>query len=132
MSDAVKKLQAAVVTVLEAHPALSNILTGIFDGPPPRAAYPYILISDGTVSDWSSKTEQGRDVRLSITIWDDGEEPARLHDLMGHVEDALDALPADLPGWQIASNNFLRSLVARDAAGPWAGLIEQRIRLLSK
>ncbi|MEE9432788.1 MAG: DUF3168 domain-containing protein [Sphingorhabdus sp.] len=131
MSDAPKKLQAAVVTALEAHPALANTLTGIFDGPPPRAAYPYISVADGVVSDWSSKTEHGREIRISLTVWDDGEEAARLHDLMAHVEDALDALPSDLPGWRVASNVFLRSLVARDAEGPWAGLVEQRIRLLS-
>lgn len=131
MSDAVKKLQAAVVAALQAHPALADVLTGIYDGPPARATYPYLTIADGTVSDWSSKTEQGREIRLAVNVWDDGEEATRLHDLMGHAEDAVAALPAEVPGWQIVSNIFLRSMVVRDAAGPWVGLIEQRVRLLS-
>lgn len=131
MSDAVLALQQAVVAALEAHPALAAVLTGVFDGPPPRAAFPYIAIADGLVTDWSTKTETGREVRLALTIWDDGEQPARLHELMGHVEDALAALPDSAGDWRIVSNVFLRSMIARDPAGPWAGLVEQRVRLLA-
>jgi Protein of unknown function (DUF3168) len=131
MSDAVPILQAALVAALEAHPALADTLTGVYDGPPPRAAFPYVSIADGPVSDWSTKTATGREVRLALTIWDDGEEAARLHDLIGHVEDAVAALPRDLAGWRIASCVFMRSMIARDAAGPWAGLVEYRVRMLS-
>lgn len=131
MSDAVKVLQAAVVAALESHPALAGTLTGVFDGPPPHAAYPYVSIADGLVSDWSTKTATGREIRLALTVWDDGQEAALLHDLISHIEDAVAALPRDLTGWRIASCVFLRSLIARDAAGPWAGLIEYRVRLLT-
>ncbi|MFM2410756.1 MAG: hypothetical protein RL481_1584, partial [Pseudomonadota bacterium] len=55
----------------------------------------------------------------------------RLHDLMGHVEDAMAALPRDLTGWRVASVVFLRTLVVRDSAGPWAGLVEYRMRMLA-
>jgi Protein of unknown function (DUF3168) len=131
MTDAVRVLQTAVVTALEAHPALADALTGVYDGPPPHSAFPYVAVADGTVSDWSTKTATGREIRLALTIWDDGAEAARLHDLIGHTEDAVAALPRDLPGWRIASCVFLRSLVARDPAGPWAGLVEYRVRMLS-
>jgi hypothetical protein len=131
MSDAVPVLQSALVAVLESHPALADALTGVFDGPPPRAGYPYVSIAEGLVSDWSTKTATGREIRLALTIWDDGEEPTRLHDLIGHVEDAVAALPRDLTSWRIASCVFMRSLVARDPAGPWAGLVEYRVRMLS-
>jgi hypothetical protein len=131
MSDAVPVLQSALVAVLESHPALADALTGVFDGPPPRAGYPYVSIAEGLVSDWSTKTATGREIRLALTIWDDGEEPTRLHDLIGHVEDAVAALPRDLTSWRIASCVFMRSLVARHPAGPWAGLVEYRVRMLS-
>jgi hypothetical protein len=130
MTDAVRVTQAAAVAALEAHPALAQSLSGVFDGPPVRAAYPYISVAEGLVSDWSTKTETGREIRLALTMWDDGEEPARLHNIMGHVEEAIAAMSEDLSGWRLASNIFLRSLIARDPAGPWAGLIEHRIRLL--
>jgi Protein of unknown function (DUF3168) len=131
MTNAVRILQSAVINALEAHPALADALTGVYDGPPPHAAFPYVAIADGVVNDWSTKTATGREVRLALTIWDDGQEATRLHDLIGHVEDAFAALPCDLPGWRIASCIFLRSLVARDAAGPWAGLVEYRVRMMA-
>ncbi len=131
MTDAVIAVQVAAVAALQAQPALAAILSGVYDGPPPRAGFPYIAIGDGLVSDWSTKTATGREIRLAITVWDDGEEPARLHALMGHAEDAIAAMARDLPGWRVASNVFLRSLVARDPAGPWAGLIEHRVRVMA-
>jgi Protein of unknown function (DUF3168) len=131
MSDAMQVLQAAAVAALEAHPVLSAAINGVYDGPPPRSTFPYISIADGLMSDWSTKTAVGREIRLALTVWDGGEEASRLSSLIGHVEDAIAALPRDLPGWCIASNVFLRSIIARDAAGPWAGLVEYRTRMLA-
>ena len=123
MSGAIEALQEAVVT------ALSGIAP-IYDGPPPRADFPYIVMSESPVTDWSTKTATGREIRLALTIWDNGEEPARLRTLTRQVEDALQTLPRDLPGWRIASSIFVRSLTSRSPAGPWAVLIEQRMRML--
>lgn len=130
MSDAVQAVQAAAVAALQSHPVLSVELSGVYDGPPPRAGYPYVSIADGLAADWSTKTASGREIRMALTIWDNGEEASRLHGLMGHVEDAIAAMSRDLPGWRVASNIFLRSLVSRDPAGPWAGLVEYRVRVL--
>lgn len=132
MSDAMQILQGAAVSALEAHPVLSAELTGIYDGPPPRAIFPYISVADGLATDWSTKTAQGREIRLAMTVWDDGEQASRLHSLMGHAEDAIAAIPRDLPGWRIASLVFLRQVVLRDPVGPWAGLVEHRIRMLAQ
>ena len=52
MSDAVQAVQAAAVAALSAHPLLAAQLTGIYDGPPPRATFPYVAVTDGLVSDW--------------------------------------------------------------------------------
>jgi Protein of unknown function (DUF3168) len=131
MTNAVQAVQAAVITALQAHPALALALTGVYDGPPPRAAFPYISVGDGASNDWSTKTAIGREIRLALTLWDDGEDATRLHTLIGHVEDAIAGVARDLPGWRVASLVFLRSMIVRDAAGPWAGLIEHRIRVLA-
>ncbi|HMS21593.1 DUF3168 domain-containing protein [uncultured Sphingorhabdus sp.] len=131
MSDAIEILQSALVTAVETHPVLADELTGVFDGPPPRAAFPYISINDEVSADWSTKTATGREIRMGLTVWDDGESATRLHQLISHVEDAVAALPRDLSGWRIASIVFLRSFVARTAAGAWAGVVDYRIRMLS-
>jgi Protein of unknown function (DUF3168) len=130
MSDAMIIFQAAAVAALAARPGLGE-LTGIYDGPPPRAAFPYVSISGGATSDWSTKTATGRELRFALTIWDDGEEALRLHMLMAEAEAAVASVPRDLPGWRVASLVFARSLIARDPAGPWVGLIEHRVRMLA-
>ena len=124
MNAALGAVQAALVTLLGG-------IAPIYDGAPPRAAFPYILISDSPVTDWSTKTEQGREIRLALTLWDDGETPESLRTLMIAVEAAIDAFPRDLPDWRVASLVFLRSLVSREPDGPSAALIEYRVRLLA-
>lgn len=130
MTTAALILQEAVVAALQASVPIMAAVSGVYEGPPPRAAFPYISVSDGTQFDWSTKTEAGREIRLALTIWDDGEEPARLHSLMHEVETTVANLPRALDGWHIASLVFLRSMIVRDPAGPWAGLVEHRVRLM--
>ena len=124
MSGALEALQAALVTLLAD-------IAPIYDGAPPRATFPYIVISDSPVTDWSTKTEQGREIRLALTIWDDGEEAESLRTLMIAVEAAMDGFPRDLPGWRVASLVFLRSLISRDPGTPSAALIEYRVRIIA-
>ncbi len=131
MSNPLTPLHTAVIAALEAHPVLSNAGVMVYDGVPERAAFPYVAVSDGLLTDWSTKTETGRDVRLALTLWDHGEAADRTHALMGAIAEAVAALPATIPGWQIVSCTFIRSLIARDADGPWAGLVEHRVRMLA-
>lgn len=122
--SALEAVQAALVVALDG-------IAPVYDGAPPRAAFPYILISDSPVTDWSTKTERGREIRLALTIWDDGEEAESLRTLMIAVEAAMDGFPRDLPGWRVASLVFLRSLISREPGAPSAALIEYRVRVLA-
>jgi hypothetical protein len=130
MSDPAMAVQAAIVAALKAWPALAAEISGVFDGPPPRAPFPYVAISDGLVTDWSTKTEPGRDIRVALTVWDDGDSPARLHRLMHECALALATLSPALEDWRIVNCIFLRSLLSRSATGPWAGLVEHRVRVM--
>ncbi len=94
--SALAAVQAALVVALDG-------IAPVYDGAPPRAAFPYIMISDSPVTDWSTKTERGREIRLALTIWDDGEIAENLRMLMIAVEAAMDGYPRDLPGWRVAS-----------------------------
>jgi Protein of unknown function (DUF3168) len=122
--SALAAVQAALVVALDG-------IAPVYDGAPPRAAFPYIIISDSPVTDWSTKTEQGREIRLGLTIWDDGEVAENLRTLMIAIEAAMDGFPRDLPGWRVASLIFLRSLISRAPDGPSVALIEYRVRLLA-
>ena len=50
----------------------------------------------------------------------------RLHALMAAAERAIEGLA--VPG--LASLSFMRARVARDPAGPWAGFVDYRARLI--
>jgi Protein of unknown function (DUF3168) len=131
MSTAIPIVQEAVVAALQNSAPVMAAATGVYDGPPARAAFPYVSVGDGLTSDWSSKTAPGREIRVALTVWDDGEQPSRLHGLMSDVEDAVAGVERDLDGWRVASVVFLRSFIARTPGGPWAGLVEYRVRVMA-
>ena len=110
--------------------ALANVqdLTGVFDGPPARAAYPYAALDATTESDWSHKSGDGREVLVAITLWDD--QPVRLHQLADEVEAEVQRLSGIL-GWELVTMRLLRRRVVRDVAGPWAAAIDFRARMLA-
>lgn len=118
-------LQEAVASALTGEPAL----TGVYDGPPARAAFPYVVVDGGTEVDWSHKSGRGREVLLAVTLWD--EQPARLHALADRMETAVDAI-AEVGGWQLVNIAFLKRRIVRDAAGPWAAAMDFRARLLAE
>lgn len=103
-------------------------LSGVFDGPPARAAYPYAAIDAGGETDWSHKTGAGREVSLAVTVWDD--QPVRLRDLADSVEQRIAAV--ELAGaWQLVSLRLMRRRIVRAVAGPWAAAIDFRARMLA-
>ena len=110
--------------------ALANIdvLTGVFDGPPARAAYPYAALDAATESDWSHKSGEGREVLVAVTLWDD--QPVRLRQLADDVEATLQLLPP-IAGWQLVTMRLVRRRGVRDVAGPWAAAIDFRARMLA-
>ena len=104
-------------------------LTGVFDGPPARAAFPYAAIDATTETDWSHKSGEGREVMVAITLWDD--QPVRLHGLADAIEAAVQNVGA-VAGWQVVTMRLVRRRVVRDVAGPWAAAVDFRARMLAQ
>jgi hypothetical protein len=117
-------LQSAIAGALTA----VEELTGVFDGPPARAAYPYAAIDATTESDWGHKSGEGREVLVATTVWDD--QPVRLHAIADQIEARLQAL-AVIEGWQLVTMRLVRRRVLRDVAGPWAAAVDFRARMLA-
>ncbi|AMO72778.1 DUF3168 domain-containing protein [Sphingorhabdus sp. M41] len=130
MSSALEAVQEQLVASLSAHAELTGLVSGIFDGPPPRAAFPYIALATGASLDWSYKGGVGRELSLALTVHDDGETAARLHRIMALVEEALEPGLDDPDVWQIVTFDFRRTRILRSAVSPWSGLIEYRARVL--
>lgn len=130
MSSALEAVQRALVAQLNDHAPLMNLISGIYDGPPPRADFPYVALATGASLDWSHKGGVGRELSLALTIHDDGETAARLHRVMTLVEEALEPGLDDPADWQIVTFDFRRTRILRSAVSPWSGLIEYRTRVL--
>jgi hypothetical protein len=119
---------AALQTSIAASLGRIEGLSGVFDGPPARASYPYVALDATTESDWSHKSGEGREVLVAITVWDD--QPVRLHSLADEVEAALQA-PGPIDAWQLVTMRLVRRRVMRDVAGPWAAAVDVRARMLA-
>lgn len=101
----------------------------VYDAPPLQAALPYALVSIDAENDWSSKSARGREVRLAVTVYDKGEQPVRLRNLVSRVESIVGGLSGDIDGWLLATMNYLRTRIVRERSGTWAGVVEFRARL---
>ncbi|GAA0488386.1 hypothetical protein GCM10009096_34140 [Parasphingorhabdus litoris] len=130
MSSALETVQRSLVMALKAHQPLSDVISNVYDGPPPRAPFPYIALATGASLDWGFKGGVGRELSLALSVHDDGQSAGRLHRIMALVEEALAGGLADPADWQIVTFDFRRSRILRNATSPWSGLIEYRARVL--
>lgn len=108
-----------------------DALTGVYVGNPIQAVPPFATLDAGLETDWSHKTGVGRDVRLSITLRDKGEQQGRLHRLMNETEIQMAGIDAEADGWRIVSLAFLRSRVVSGPGEGWSGILEYRARMLA-
>lgn len=125
-------VQQALVAALNVDAGVSAIATGVFDGAPAEQPLPYVAVGDGQTSDWSTKTEAGREVRVVLAVVDDGEMPSRLHRLIAACEAAVESMARVTDGWRVASVTLVRSRVVRERAGRWVGWLEYRVRVLAE
>jgi len=113
MSSALESVQQQLVTQLNTHSPLMGLISGIFDGPPPRADFPYIALATGASLDWSHKGGVGRELSLALTVHDDGETAARVHRVMALVEEGLVAPSGAAPAeWRFTGVHMHRARVA--------------------
>jgi len=102
----------------------------VFDAPPVRSAWPYVVIDMPVLSDWGTKDAAGREGRVVVQLFDEGEVPVRLRTLAAAAEGAVLSAPVALDGWRIVSLVFVRSRVVREGKG-WIGSVEFRVRMLA-
>ena len=124
--SASQALAAAAADALRAVAALS----GVHDALPIQAAPPYATVEAGLETDWGHKSGGGREVRLTVTLRDEGERPTRLRALAAAAEAALGGLEA-VAGWQLVTLVFVRSMTAAQSVGKWVTVMDYRARLLA-
>ena len=127
--SALAVVRAAALARLRDDPAVA--VNRVWDGADRRGTVPYALLRDAIASDWGTKDRAGREVRIGVTVRDEGESPARSALLADAVEAALLDLPRELGAWRVASVVPVRSVVLGEAQGRWAALVDVRVRVLA-
>lgn len=124
-------ITAALHTALTATGALSTPVNGVFDAPPSRAVRPYLLVDEAMLNDWSTKDQDGREVRTSVLVRDSGATRQRVRALAADAEAAIAAMPAALGGgWRIVSRVLVRTRVVDEGANGVTAVVEHRVRML--
>jgi len=85
MTDFAKALHAAIYTALNGDSALTTLITGVFNASPRRHDYPFVEIGDIEGADWSTQTQFGQELQVSIHIWSDGKARSGNYDISGEV-----------------------------------------------
>jgi hypothetical protein len=124
-------MTAGEVLAAAAADALRQVaaLSGVHEAMPVQAAPPYATVAAGLETDWGHKSGAGREVRLTVTVRDQGERPARLRRLAGEAQVALGGLAVG-DGWQLVTLVFVRSMTVAEGAGRWATTLDYRARML--
>lgn len=125
-------MSASQSLVAAARDALGQVagLTGIHEAMPLQAAPPHAIVEAGLESDWSHKSGAGRELRLTVSLRDEGERPARLRTLAAEAEAALDGLSTE-GGWQLVTLAFVRGMTVPEKPGRWLLTLDYRARMLA-
>ena len=70
MSSISFALQQAILGALSGSGDLQALIgDGLFDFVPPDSDFPYVVLGDGTETDWSTSTEGGTEHSVQIDVW---------------------------------------------------------------
>jgi hypothetical protein len=122
------RLRADLIDWLRHDPALLEV-NAIEEESPLRASPPWIGLAASASSDWGTKDQPGREVRIAIELESRTDDPAANAELLRSIEDRVLALPPFAPGYELASIRFLRGRSEQREGNRRAALLEFQFRL---
>ncbi|HEX7781780.1 MAG TPA: DUF3168 domain-containing protein [Sphingobium sp.] len=123
-------VRAAMLAALAGDGALGALLNGVYDGTPVKATPPSAVVGECIGSDWGVKDADGREVRVSLSLFDVQETPGRLAEMMVLADGAVRGMSGLVDGWRIAGVVFLRSRTAKGRDRGWSCVMDYRVRVL--
>jgi len=124
-------LRAALIAWLSADPTLASQLNAVVEEAPARASPPFLALAASASSDWSTKTESGREVQVSFALHARGDVPGSAGDLVAAIEARIAALPRAQAGFTVVSRRFLRARAEQQAESRRLVTLEYVFRLLA-
>lgn len=112
MSDPMLPLQAAIVAALKATGGIAGVGARVYDEPPPKAAFPYIVVGDGHLIGDDNDCADASEIFSQVHVWSRATDYVETKTIAAAVRDRLKAVPA-LDGFivtvvQLEQEQFLR------------------------
>ncbi len=123
-------LRTALIDWLRSDGELAISLNAVEEEAPSPAPAPTLAIAASAAADWSTKTAQGREVRIALELLDRNDDAARTAGLAGRIEHRIATLPPAQPGLRVVVTQFLRSRAERRPRNLRAVLVEYRFKIL--
>ena len=99
-------LQKAVFEALTANADLMSAVSGVYDHVPADTAFPYVTIGETTVTDWSSKTFDGRVHNLTLHVWSRERGRKEIKEILALTYDTLNGAALSVDGQQLVDLRF--------------------------
>ncbi len=121
-------LQKAVRDTLLADAALDALIGGrIHDAAPQDAAFPYAIIGETRMNDWSTGTEDGTEHLLTLNVWSRHEGKREAYAIADAIRNALDDASLTLEDNRLVNLTHQYSDLRRDGDGrTWRAVLRFR------
>lgn len=129
MSGAEQAVRAKALALLAADAELAGLVHGIFDGVPPRASAPYVVVGGAEGSDWGTKDCAGREIRLTLALVGVGSGSDDC--AAARVEGAVTGLRGAAGAWSVVGVRTIRTRFTFARDGGWRHEIVLRCRCLA-
>jgi hypothetical protein len=119
MASAGWDLQKAVYAALSSDATLTTLLggTNIHDAASQDAAFPYVIIDQMQIRDWSTGTEPGAEHMLTLHVWSDYAGKREAYEIADAVRAALDGALLSLEDHRLINLRHQYSELKRDEDG---------------
>jgi Protein of unknown function (DUF3168) len=119
MASAGWDLQKAVYAALSSDATLTTLLGGanIHDAAPQDAAFPYVVIDQMQVRDWSTGTEGGAEHMLTLHVWSDYAGKREAYEIADGIRATLDGAMLPLEDHRLINLRHQYSELKRDEDG---------------
>ena len=119
MPTATAALRAAIHDALIADVSLAALLGGarIYDEPPAAAAFPYVMLGEARVADFSTGSEPGQEHQITLHAYSRQGGHRQAHLIAGALLQALDDAPLTLDDHHLVNFRFALADVRREADG---------------
>jgi hypothetical protein len=119
MASAGWDLQKAVYAALSSDLTLTTLLGGanIHDAAPRDAAFPYVVIDQMQMRDWSTGTEAGTEHMLTLHVWSDYAGKREACDIADGIRTVLDGAMLPLEDHRLINLRHQYSELKRDEDG---------------